>query len=314
MTLSFYHNAANLLVGGKGFIDPLLYYGYLGQEPHRIVQSASFPPGFVFVLAAASLVGFKSFFAHRIWCCLIGAAAIAICGLVGREIAGRRVGLIAACLVAIYPNIWMSDELGLSETLTPLLVAAVLLAAYRFWKDPGWRTVAWFGASIGVAAMARDELSLLGLFALVPMVLWTRVEWRRRSVYVAVGTLSALVVIAPWVGYNMSRFQKPVFISTGLGVTLASANCSETYRGAFEGYWSWECALRAPSNPKGDESVQGSLAQHYAMQIIQANSNRIIPVELAVSAGLSASSVPFSRSVSTRPSRRGPITGRSRDS
>ena len=38
----FYHNAANLLVAGKGFIDPLLYYKL---DPHRVVQSASFPPG-----------------------------------------------------------------------------------------------------------------------------------------------------------------------------------------------------------------------------------------------------------------------------
>jgi Dolichyl-phosphate-mannose-protein mannosyltransferase len=273
----FYHNSANLLVAGKGFINPLLYYG----EPHRVVQSASFPPGFVFVLAAASLVGFKSFFAQRIWCCLIGAAAIPICGLAGREIAGRRVGLMAACLVAIYPNIWMSDELAMSETLSPLLVAVVLLTAYRFWKKPGWRTMAWFGASIGIAALARDELALLGPFALVPMVLWTKAAWRRRAGYLAVGTLSALVVVAPWVGYNMSRFQKPVFISTGLGVTLASANCPDTYHGAFEGYWSWACALRAPSNPNADESVQGSEAQHYAIQIIRANSSRIIPVELA---------------------------------
>ena len=87
----------------------------------------------------ASVVGFKSFFAHRVWCCVIGAAAVTVCGVTGREMAGRRAGLIAAFLVAVYPNIWMSDELGLSETLTPLLVALVLLCAYRFWRQPGLR-------------------------------------------------------------------------------------------------------------------------------------------------------------------------------
>jgi hypothetical protein len=274
----YYHNAANLLVAGKGFINPFLYYGHV---PHGVVQTASFPPGFVFALAAASLVGFKSFFAHRIWCCLIGAAAIPLCGLAGREIASRRVGLIAACLVAIYPNIWMSDELALSEALSPVLVAIVVLTAYRFWRNPGWRTVTWFGASIGVAAFARDELSLLGLFALIPMVLWTEATWRRRAAHIAIGSLSALVVVAPWVGYNMSRFQKPVFISSGLGVTLASANCPDTYHGPYVGYWSFECAVKAPVDPNADESVQGAAAQHYAVQIIRANSKRIVPVEVA---------------------------------
>ena len=66
----YFHNAANLLVAGHGFIDPWQY----NVNRHRIVQTADWPPLFVFVLAAASVVGFKSFFAHRIWCCVIGAA------------------------------------------------------------------------------------------------------------------------------------------------------------------------------------------------------------------------------------------------
>ena len=153
----FYHNAANLLVAGHGYINPFLYY-----SGHGTVQTASFPPGFVFVLAVVASVGLKSFFAQRIWCCIVGAAAIVLCGLAGREIGGRKVGLIAAFLVAVYPNIWMSDELGLSETLSPVLVALVLLMAYRFWKRPGWWTAVWLGASIGAAALTRDELCSAG--------------------------------------------------------------------------------------------------------------------------------------------------------
>jgi 4-amino-4-deoxy-L-arabinose transferase-like glycosyltransferase len=273
----YYHNAANLLVEGKGFINPFLYYGH-----HQTVQTASFPPGFVFVLAAAAVIGFKSYFAQRIWSCIIGAAAITVCGLAGREIAGRRVGLIAAALIAGYPNVWMSDELALSEALSPLLVAVVLLMAYRFWKRPGLRTVLWFGLSIGVAALARDELALLGLFILVPMVLMAKaLTWRRRLALVVVGGLVGLLVVAPWVGYNFSRFKNPVFISSGLGVTLASANCNATYYGDLEGYWDFNCASTAPINLSADESVQASQAQHYAMQYIRSHEGRFVTVEAA---------------------------------
>jgi 4-amino-4-deoxy-L-arabinose transferase-like glycosyltransferase len=273
----YYHAAANLLVEGKGFINPFLYYG-----AHHSVQTAAFPPGFVFLLAPAALVGLKSYFAQRIWCCVIGAGAIAVGGITGREIAGRRVGLIAAALLAVYPNIWMSDEIGLSETLTPLLVALVLLTAYRFWRRPGLRAVIWFGLSIGVATLGRDELALLGLFVLVPMVLLANtLSWRRRVSLVAVGALTAFLLVAPWVGYNMSRFKNPVFISNGLGVTLASANCNQTYYGPMEGYWAWECALAAPINHSVDESVQGSEAQKYAMDYIRSHEGRLVTVELA---------------------------------
>jgi 4-amino-4-deoxy-L-arabinose transferase-like glycosyltransferase len=274
----FYHNAANLLVSGKGFINPFVY----SVHPHASVPTAAFPPGFMWVLAAASLVGFKTYFAHRIWCAIVGAAAVVLCGLVARDIAGARAGLIAAFIVAVYPNIWMSDDLGMSETLSPIIVAAVLFAAYRFWRRPGWRRAIWLGVSIGVAALVRDELALLGLFIVVPLVLLSRSQpWSRRAMMLGAATLSALIVVGPWVGYNLSRFKDPTFISTGLGVTLASANCPDTYSGQLEGYWELKCAMAAPINPSVDESVQGSEAQTYAINFMRSHENRLVPVEMA---------------------------------
>ena len=270
-------------MAGQGFINPFLYYGH---GLHHHVQTASWPPLFVFVLASASLVGAKTFFAQRIWCCIIGAGAVVLCGLVGREIGGRRVGLIAAMLVAVYPNIWMSDELALSETLSPVLVALVLLAAYRFWKRPGLWNVVWLGVSIGLAALGRDELSLLAVFILVPLVLLAKtLSWWRRIVLVGAGGLVALLLVAPGVGYNMSRFTDPVYISSGLGVTLASANCDSTYYGRFEGYWSFNCASAAASKsetkPHADESVQSSEVESYAVHYIRTHEDRLLPVEMA---------------------------------
>jgi 4-amino-4-deoxy-L-arabinose transferase-like glycosyltransferase len=273
----YFHNAANLLVGGHGFIDPWHY----NLHPHQIIQTADWPPLFVFVLAATSVVGLKSFFAHRLWCCVIGAAAVTVCGLTGREIAGRRAGLIAAFFVAVYPNIWMSDELALSETLSPLLVALVLLCAYRFWKRPGMRRVLVLGAVLGVAMLGRDELALLVPFILLPLALLAWLPWRTRLALAGVGTLTALTVVAPWVGYNMSRFQKPTFISSGLGITLASANCDQTWSGYFEGYWSLQCSLRTPLDKHADKSVQSAEAESYALHYVRTHEDRLVRVELA---------------------------------
>lgn len=273
----YFHHAANLLATGHGFIDPWLY----AKHPPQVVQIADWPPLFVFVLAAAAVVGLKSFFAQRVWCCVIGAAAVTVCGITGREIAGRRAGLIAAFLVAVYPNIWMSDELALSETLTPLLVAFVLLCAYRFWKRPGMRRMLALGVAAGLAMLGRDELALLVPLILIPLALAARVPWRARLALGAVGTLAALAVVAPWVGYNMSRFQRPTFISSGLGITLVSANCDVTWSGSFEGYWSLQCGLHAPIDVHADRSVQAAQAQAYALRYIRAHESRLWRVELA---------------------------------
>jgi len=273
----YFHYAANLLVEGHGFIDPFQY----NRHAHVVVQMADWPPLFVVVLAATSVVGLKTFFAHRVWCCVIGAAAVAACGITGREVAGRRAGLLAALVVAVYPNIWMSDELALSETLTPLLVALVLLCAYRFWKQPRLRRMLWLGAATGLAILGRDELALLVPFVVLPLALGARVRWRTRLALGAAGTVAALTVIAPWVGYNMSRFERPTFISSGLGITLASANCDQTWSGPFEGYWSIQCGLRAPIDHHADRSVQAAQAQAYALHYIRTHEGRLLNVELA---------------------------------
>ena len=275
----YYHYAANLLVEGYGFIDPWKYY--LGHPKHQLVQTADWPPLFVWVLAMVAVVGFKSFFAQRVWCCVVGAAAVLVCGLAGREVAGRRAGLIAAFLAALYPNLWMSDELALSEALTPLLIALVLWCTFRFWKRPTYGRMVALGLSLGVAILGRDELALLIPLVLIPMALLTKARVRRRLALAGVGTLTALTVVAPWVGYNMDRFQDPTFVSTGFGVTLASANCDITWAGRYEGYWSLQCSLKAPIKQNVDKSVQSAEAEAYGVHYIRSHLHRLVPVELA---------------------------------
>ena len=180
----------------------------------------------------------------------------------------------------------MSDELALSESIAPLLVAALLLAAYRFWKDPSVKRAIWLGLAMGITMLGRDELSLLVVFLVVPLVLLARtLSWKRRFATLGIGLLTTAFVVAPWVGYNMSRFQKPTFITTGLGVTLASADCATTYSGSNEGYWSMPCALHYASQPsvntKADESVEGAELEHLALNYVRHHENRLVPVTLA---------------------------------
>ena len=103
------------------------------------------------------------------------------------------------------------------------------------------------GAVAGLAMLGRDELALLVPLIVIPLALLAQVRWRTRS--------GAAPRWGPWPrspssppgsGYNMSRFEKPTFISSGLGITLASANCDVTWSGTFEGYWSLQCGLHAP--------------------------------------------------------------------
>ena len=64
--------------------------------------------------------------------------------------------------------------------------------------------------------------------------------------------LVALAVALPWVGYNMSRFEKPTFVSTNDGLTMLAANCDPSYYGRGLGYGDIRCAT---DPPPGDPSV-----------------------------------------------------------
>ena len=70
---------------------------------------------------------------------LLGIATVAVIGLVGRRLAGPRVGLVAAGIAAVYPNLWINDSLVMSESLACLIVAVALLVALDFDRRPGAR-------------------------------------------------------------------------------------------------------------------------------------------------------------------------------
>jgi 4-amino-4-deoxy-L-arabinose transferase-like glycosyltransferase len=274
---AYFYGIAKLLVQGKGFINPFILTG-----SHRIVQTASFPPLWVFLLAIPNVLGFHSFFASRILACLVGAAGIAMSGIAGREIGGQRVGLIVAFLMAVYPNVWDNAEIVAMETLTPLLIGLILYTTYRFWRDPSMRNAVYAGLALGVAALGRDELALLVPLIFIPLALGRRqIVLRRRIVLAAVGAGVSLLTVLPWITYNMTRFQDATFISSGLGTTLASANCNQTYHGQFIGYWSYPCQNATGKNPLADESYNNLHDEKYALHYVRTHLGRLPVVEVA---------------------------------
>ena len=75
---------------------------------------------------------------------------------------------------------------------------------------------------------------------------------RWRHIGAAVGV--TLLTLAPWMIFNATRFERPVFISTNEGLTLYGANCPDTYFGPALGFWSINCALTYPMPADFDQS------------------------------------------------------------
>lgn len=261
----YYHYAANLLVQGKGFIDP---YRYLIKAfHHQVVQTAAHPPLWILVLALGTVLGFKTFFAHIIWSCLVGTVTVLLTGLAAREVAGNRVGLIAAFVAAVYPNFWLNDGLVMSETLVLTVSALIVFLSFRLLNRPRFLTAGALGVACALGALTRAEMGLLVPLLVVPLTLLIRsVSMRRRIGFLVVGVAAAAVTIAPWSAFNLSRMSHFEPISTEFGTTLATANCDATYSGVFLGYWSFGCAARipeTPSNPGAQDTRDRQVALRY---------------------------------------------------
>ncbi len=243
----YYHVGGNLLADGHGFLNPVALAYQFRETP-----GAEHPPAYIVYLAAGSRIGLRSFFQHQLWSCLLGAATVGVIGFAGRRIAGPAAGLGAAVLAAVFPTMWMPDGWVLSETMAMFAVAVVILAAYRCWDDPRRATAVWLGAALGLAALSRSELVLLGPLVAVPLF-W----YRRRSVGHAVASvlvvgLTTIGVIAPWVLYNLSRFDHVVLLSDQSGDTMAASWCDEAFYGNTLGYKSYTCLAEAGEGTSPD--------------------------------------------------------------
>jgi 4-amino-4-deoxy-L-arabinose transferase-like glycosyltransferase len=277
----YYHEGANLLARGKGFIEPFLYL-----DAGKTVQAADHPPLYIAYLGTFSLVGLKGATAHMLASALVGVITVVIVGLVARDLAGPRAGLIAAALAALYPNLWAYDGALESETMAQLGIALILLAAYAWWRAPSRRGAALLGGAIAFGALARAEVILLVVLLAAPLILSGAGLHRRERIrqLVTAGAATA-VLLAPWCIYNLTRFDRPVFLSTGLEVVVDSASCHETFYGPFTGYWSRTCvvdALAKSGLPEDtDRSVLAAMYRDDAVQFIRGNMSRLPIVVVA---------------------------------
>jgi peptidoglycan/LPS O-acetylase OafA/YrhL len=283
----YYHWQAIAVARGLGFIDPVQW-----RTTGHIQQSAGHPPAYILYLAAFTKFGMSSETAHRLASCLLGAATVCVLGLAGRALARavfpadsrhpELIGLVAAALAGAYANLWINDEMLMSESMAALGVAVVLLAFIAYRERPSWRTAAALGGAVGFAAMGRAELLALAVLVIVPLVLARHaLAWAERIRQLAIAAVVVLVIIMPWVGYNLSRFHHPVYMSNGLGGVALVGNCHDTYYGPFLGYWSATCGGKLATQLFGDESDREIAWRHAGYKYLDDHLGRFPVVALA---------------------------------
>jgi 4-amino-4-deoxy-L-arabinose transferase-like glycosyltransferase len=265
----YYSEQAKQLVHGTFFRAILFENG----------PAAEHPPLTSIVLAPVSW-GADPVHWQRLVTAVCGIVTIWVLAELATRLAGVWAGATAAVIAAVYPNLWLNDGLVMSESVSVLCVAASLLVLLAVLDEPTWRRLVGLGILLGLGALARSELALLFILAVV-LVAWRqrdRAGLRRAAAIAGVGIL----VIAPWVVFNLVRFDRTVLLTTNDGTTLLGANCPESWYGPGTGGWTARC-LPADGGDTlaGDQSVRADKRRELGLQYVRDHPGRAPVVVLA---------------------------------
>ncbi|MDQ1468199.1 MAG: hypothetical protein QOH10_2614, partial [Actinomycetota bacterium] len=203
------------LARGKGYTNPLIDIENAIRErnherPLPRQPSSFYPPGYpVFIAAVAwtvwhtpisdgdivRAVGYVQAF--------LGVVTIVLAFALARRVFGSRVALVAAAIVALYPNlITTTATLQLETLFIALSLATVLvLLPAATGDDAGIGRLVAGGAMIGVVALVRPTIALL-LFAFLAARLFARRPWREMMLGFATVVGALLAVVLPWTVRN----------------------------------------------------------------------------------------------------------------
>ncbi|MBI2863852.1 MAG: glycosyltransferase family 39 protein, partial [Chloroflexi bacterium] len=165
---------AKVLASGRLFVqsppDPKFFptQFVIDKEGKRF---GKYPPGYPLVLSLGVLAG-----QPRLETPLLGAPGLFVVFLIGRELYGSLVGLLAAGLGAVSPFFFMQSGSYMSHAATLLFVALFVLffVKGRRSTNPVFAVLA--GASLGMGFITR-QLTAAGIA--VPFVLYALVDLRR---------------------------------------------------------------------------------------------------------------------------------------
>jgi hypothetical protein len=268
---------ARMIADGHGMSSPIIFMMTGEFQP-----GAARPPAWTLMISALDVVGLREPTYARLLASALGGVTIMLIGHLAWQLMGRTAGLVAALIAAFNPNLFINDWRLLNDGPHALACTLILLASYRVWVRPtGWRAIV-LGAVIGVSFYSRMETAMLLGLLVLPLMFWLRaLPWRQRGVLAGASVLTALLFIAPFAAWNMSRFMNPQ-PTIGSGVAALNGSCDLTYYEDQIGMVGFPCFdaasrriyLDVATGP-ADESVVDEDHARRAQAYIEANIRRV---------------------------------------
>jgi 4-amino-4-deoxy-L-arabinose transferase-like glycosyltransferase len=242
-----YHRMAVALKNGDGFQWEDGLSGPPGG-PFKMAPTAYWSVGYPATLAGVYLLTDESVLGAKTLNAVLGAATCLLVYVLGSRVFDRRVGLVGAGVLALFPSQVFLPTLLMTETpwtfLTMLLLALTLVLTLKpassvdrivaeTAAETGksrlqgfarrWFPVVLLGLAFGAASLVRGEMLA---FPLVLVGVWALAyrSWRRAAMTGAVVVIAMLVALAPWTARNWKELGYPVLVSTGSADNLLAGH------------------------------------------------------------------------------------------
>ncbi len=282
---SYYELQARQLGKGHGYNDP---FEFLPGHARRSRPAADHPPLTVLAILPIIWSGDQIGFAEsttqlvvRFEMLIFGLFGIVLMALLARRLAGDTAGLAAAAIAAVYPYLWVNDALIMSESLAVVCVTGALLLLLRLFDAWKLSTALALGVVCGIGALARAELFLLAPLFVIGLVWTWRKSFRSHVLGLAAITVGVVLVVGPWVSFNLSRFDEPTFISTNDGIAILGSTCDAVFFGHAIGLTNLRVCIPKQA-PPGDQSVVSKLYRQRALDYInEGRRSQFVKVVLA---------------------------------
>lgn len=200
------------------FYDEALYahwtlLGFENAAERFISLKDAKEPLFIWVDMIFMYLGAGPWTAVRLTSLFSGLVTLCMCGLIGRELGGRRVGLAAAALAAVVPIFVVHDVIGIMDPLATAFVASALYLQIRLARSPRLADALLLGFALGGGLLTKS--TTFPAIALLPAGLlafdWSRAGRGRRvarwvggvvlALLLAYGLYSVMKLSAQWNDY-----------------------------------------------------------------------------------------------------------------
>ncbi|HEX6568994.1 MAG TPA: glycosyltransferase family 39 protein [Acidimicrobiales bacterium] len=243
----------NEIANGNGYVS------YLTHE-----ATAYYPIGFPAILAAVYWLGNHTplvdpdlMLLTGVFQVVISVATVWLTFVVGRRLVGTRAGLVAAALMAFFPNlVYQITTIQVETTFIFLTLAALAIVVDHDWSTgpPGRNRLLAFGAVLALSALTRPFSAPL-LIGLALAVLAVGAGWRRALLVTSVPMLVLVATFTPWTIRNAVRLGGFIPSSTNMGDTLC-IDRNDDAQGGFR--WSTHDGCADPDLGEAERSREST--------------------------------------------------------